>query len=57
MNRLLFYGDSGCGKTYLSKALSNYLGFEMLYIDIANAITSGSKIFVIFDNPKTKLSK
>lgn len=42
MNRLLFYGDSGCGKTYLSKALSNYLGFEMLYIDIANAITSGS---------------
>lgn len=42
MNRLLFYGDSGCGKTYLSKALSNYLGFEMLYIDIANAISSGS---------------
>jgi len=42
MNRLLFYGDSGCGKTYLSKALSNFLGFEMLYIDIANAISAGS---------------
>lgn len=42
MNRLLFYGDSGCGKTYLSKALSNHLGYQMLYIDIANAISSGS---------------
>jgi AAA+ superfamily predicted ATPase len=42
MNRLLFYGDSGCGKTYLSKALSNYLHYQMLYIDIANAISSGS---------------
>lgn len=42
MNRLLFYGDSGCGKTYLSKALSNHLNYTMLYIDIANAISSGS---------------
>lgn len=42
MNRLLFYGDSGCGKTYLSKALSNHLKYTMLYIDIANAISSGS---------------
>lgn len=42
MNRLLFYGDSGCGKTYLSKALSNHLHYTMLYIDIANAISSGS---------------
>lgn len=42
MNRLLFYGDSGCGKTYLSKALSNQLQYTMCYIDIANAISSGS---------------
>lgn len=42
MNRLLFYGDSGCGKTFLSKALANHLNFTMLYIDIANAISSGS---------------
>lgn len=42
MNRLLFYGDSGCGKTYLSKALANHLNYTMLYIDIANAISSGS---------------
>lgn len=39
MNRLLFYGASGCGKTFLSKALSNHLGYTMLYIDIARALT------------------
>ena len=40
MNRLLFYGDSGCGKTYLGKALSNHLGYTLLYIDIAKAIAN-----------------
>lgn len=39
MNRILMYGASGTGKTYLSKALSNYLGYTMLYIDIARALT------------------
>lgn len=39
MNRILMYGASGCGKTYSSKALSNYLGYTMLYIDIAEALT------------------
>lgn len=39
MNRILMYGASGCGKTYLTKALSNYLGYTMLYIDIARALT------------------
>lgn len=39
MNRILMYGASGCGKTYSSKALSNYLGYTMLYIDIARALT------------------
>ena len=41
MNRLLFYGASGTGKTYLSKALSNYLGYYMLYVDIAQALATG----------------
>ena len=51
MNRLLLYGASGCGKTYLTKALSNHLGYTMLYIDIAKALTDDtvskniSKIF------------
>ena len=39
MNRLLLYGASGCGKTYLTKALSNHLDYTMLYIDIAKALT------------------
>lgn len=42
MNRLLFYGASGCGKTFLAKALSNHLGFTMLYIDIATALSNNS---------------
>lgn len=51
MNRILMYGASGCGKTYLSKALSNHLGYTMLYIDIAKSLTDDtvskniSKIF------------
>lgn len=42
MNRLLFYGASGCGKTYLGKALSNTLGYQMLYVDIAEALSNNS---------------
>lgn len=38
MNRILMYGAQGCGKTYLSKALQNHLGYTMLYIDIAQAL-------------------
>jgi len=40
MNRILMYGASGCGKTFLSKALSNHLGYTMLYIDIAKALSA-----------------
>lgn len=42
MNRLLFYGASGCGKTFLGKALSNHLGYTMLYVDIAQALSKGN---------------
>lgn len=42
MNRLLFYGDSGCGKTFLGKALCNHLGYTMLYVDIARALSQGN---------------
>lgn len=41
VNRLIFYGASGTGKTYLSKALANHFGYEMLYIDIASALRAG----------------
>lgn len=39
-NKFLFYGDSGCGKTTLGRAMSNSLGYKMLYVHIANAIAS-----------------
>lgn len=42
MNRLLFYGASGTGKTFLAKALSNRLKYTMLYIDIAKALADNS---------------
>ena len=38
-NRVLMYGASGTGKTFLSKALSRHLGYTMLYVDIAKALT------------------
>lgn len=51
MNRILMYGASGTGKTFLSKALANHLGYTMLYVDIAKALSEDtvamniSKIF------------
>ena len=42
MNRILMYGASGTGKTYLSKALSNQLGYTMLYVDIAKALSEAT---------------
>lgn len=42
MNRLLFYGASGTGKTFLTKALSNYMGYTLLYVDIAKALSDNS---------------
>jgi len=52
MNRLLLYGASGTGKTFSLKALSNLLGLNMLYVDIAKALTDGNvskNISNIFD--------
>ena len=42
MSRILMYGASGTGKTFLSKALSNHLGYTMLYVDIAKSLTDGN---------------
>lgn len=42
MNRLLFYGASGTGKTFLAKALSNKLNKTMLYVDISKSLTDSS---------------
>ena len=42
MNRILMYGASGTGKTMLSKALSNHLGYTMLYVDVAKSLTEGN---------------
>lgn len=47
INRILMYGASGTGKTYLTTALSNYLGYEFLCLDIAK--TSESNLLTAID--------
>lgn len=42
VNRLLLYGASGTGKTYSLKALANKLGYIMIYVDIAQALSQGN---------------
>lgn len=42
INKLMFYGASGTGKTMLAKALANHLKYEMLYIDIAKALSENT---------------
>ena len=41
LNRILCYGASGCGKTFMAKALSNEMGYTMLYVDIAQSLSQG----------------
>jgi Predicted ATPase (AAA+ superfamily) len=41
INRILMYGASGTGKTYLSKALSNFLSYQLFYVDISRALSTG----------------
>ena len=42
INRILNYGASGTGKTFLTKCLAAHFGYELLAIDIANALSSGT---------------
>lgn len=42
MNRILCYGASGCGKTFMGKALSNEMGYTLLYVDIAQSLSQGN---------------
>ena len=49
MNKLLFYGASGTGKTLLAKALSNELDYYMLYVDIGRALSNGDVSRAIAD--------
>lgn len=42
VNRLMLYGASGTGKTFSLKALANKLGYIMLYVDIAEALSQGN---------------
>ena len=41
INRMLNYGASGTGKTFLTKCLAAHFGYELLSIDIANALSTG----------------
>lgn len=41
INRLLLFGASGTGKTFMTKCLANHLKYELLSIDIANALSTG----------------
>lgn len=42
VNRIINYGASGTGKTFLTKCLAAHLGYELLAIDIANALSTGN---------------
>lgn len=41
INRMLNYGASGTGKTFLTKCLAAHFNYELLSIDIANALSTG----------------
>lgn len=42
VNRIICYGASGTGKTFLTKCLAATFGYELLAIDIASALSSGN---------------
>jgi SpoVK/Ycf46/Vps4 family AAA+-type ATPase len=42
MNRMLLLGDSGTGKTFSTKALSNKIGYKLFYVDISKMLTEGN---------------
>lgn len=39
-SKILLIGKSGCGKTMTAKAIANALNLPLLYVDLANVITS-----------------
>ncbi len=41
INRILNYGASGTGKTFLTKCLAAHFNYTLLSIDIANALSTG----------------
>lgn len=41
VNRIINYGASGTGKTFLTKCLAAHFNYELLAIDIANALSTG----------------
>lgn len=42
VNRIINYGASGTGKTFLTKCLAAHFNYELLAIDIANALSTGN---------------
>ena len=42
VNRILNYGASGTGKTFLTKCMAAEFGYELLAIDIAQALSTGT---------------
>ena len=49
INRILNYGASGTGKTFLTKCLAAHFGYELLSIDIANALSTGTAATALED--------
>ena len=52
VNRVLSYGASGTGKTFLAKCLASHYGLELFTVDLANIISSDnaySELASVFD--------
>ena len=47
VNRILSYGASGTGKTFLTKCLAAHFGYELLSLDINSAISTGAAAHAI----------
>lgn len=49
VNRMINYGASGTGKTFLTKCLAAHFDYELLSIDIANALSTGNAPTILED--------